>query len=272
LDVPLAEPHDVPSDPFLAPASFHVKVTIITVAYNSAQTIADTLASVSAQTYRNIEHIVIDGCSTDATMDIVGRHAHVALSLSEPDKGIYDAMNKGISLATGDLIGFLNADDVLNGADAVSSLVREVGPSTDVVYADLDYVRSDDLSRVVRHWHSGHFRRSRLRFGWMPPHPTFYVRRPLLKEVGGFDTGLRIAADYEFMMRCLSRPSVKITYVRRVLVCMRTGGVSNASLPGMLRKSREDLLAMRRHGVGGWLTLVAKNLRKLPQFIRSSTA
>ena len=248
-----------------------LKITLITVAYNSAATIADTLASVAAQTHAEIEHIVIDGQSTDATIEIVRRHgAHVSTLVSEPDDGIYDAMNKGIALATGELIGFLNADDVLNGNDAVSSVARAAATGCEVVYADLVYVRNDDLDRVVRHWRSGGFRRSRLRFGWMPPHPTFYVRRELLREVGGFDTSFRIAADYDFMLRCLARPAVKVSYVPQVLVRMRTGGVSNAGLSSMLRKSREDLVALRRHSIGGLLTLVAKNLRKLPQYFHGA--
>ena len=249
-----------------------MKITVITVAYNSASTIADTLASVAAQTHEDIEHIVIDGQSTDETMDIVRRHgARVARVVSEPDRGIYDAMNKGLALSTGEIVGFLNADDVLNGRDAIHSIAEAAAIGSDVIYADLVYVRNDDLGRVVRHWRSGGFRRSRLRFGWMPPHPTFYVRRSLLCEVGRFDTAYRIAADYDFMLRCLARPSAHVSYIPKVLVRMRVGGVSNATLTSILGKSREDLLALRKHGVGGWLTLVAKNLRKLPQFFKASS-
>jgi glycosyltransferase len=244
-----------------------MKVTIITVSYNSAATIADTLASVAAQTHPDIEHVVIDGRSRDATMDIVRRHGHVSHAVSEPDGGIYDAMNKGLALARGDLVGFLNADDVLAGPDAVARLVDAAQPDRDIVYADLVYVRENDLQHVVRHWRSGAYRRGALRTGWMPPHPTFYVRRELLRDVGGFDTRLRIAADYDHMLRCLCRPGVRVGYLPQVLVRMRMGGASNANLSSVLRKSREDLDTLRRHRVGGWLTLVLKNLRKLPQFI-----
>ncbi len=247
-----------------------LKITIITVAYNSARTIADTLASVAAQTHGEIEHIVIDGLSTDGTGDIVSRHgAHLARYVSEPDKGIYDAMNKGIALATGEMVGFLNADDVLNGNDAVRDIAEAATSGVDVVYADLVYVNKENLARVVRHWRSGTFRRSRLRFGWMPPHPTFYVRQTLLQEIGGFDTCLRIAADYDLMLRCLCRPLIRVGYIPKVLVRMRLGGVSNAAPSAMIRKSREDLLILRKHAVGGWLTLVTKNLRKLPQFFNA---
>jgi glycosyltransferase len=244
-----------------------MKVSIITVAYNSAATIASTLASVEEQTHPDIEHIVVDGRSTDATMAIVERYrARLAHVVSEPDQGIYDAMNKGIALATGGIVGFLNADDVLNDAGAVAGIAAAAAAGADVVYADLVYVRNDDLRRIVRRWRSGAFHRSRLSFGWMPPHPTFYVRRSLLHEVGGFDTSLRIAADYDLMLRCLTRPATTVAYLPQVVVRMRTGGVSNATLTSMMRKSREDLLALRRHRVGGWMTLFAKNLRKLPQY------
>jgi len=244
-----------------------MKVSIITVAYNSAATIASTLASVEEQTHADIEHIVIDGKSTDATMSIVEQHRpRLAQVVSEPDRGIYDAMNKGIALATGGIVGFLNADDVLNDAGAVAGIAAAAAAGAEVVYADLVYVRNDDLRRVVRRWRSGAFHRSSLRFGWMPPHPTFYVGRSLLHEVGGFDTSLRIAADYDLMLRCLTRPATIVAYLPQVVVRMRTGGVSNATLSSMMRKSREDLLALRRHRVGGWMTLFAKNLRKLPQY------
>jgi glycosyltransferase len=246
-----------------------VKVTIITVAYNSAATIADTLASIEAQTHVDIEHIVIDGGSRDATMELVRRHGtRVAHIVSEPDGGIYDAMNKGLALATGELVGFLNADDVLDGSHATHRIVKAASTGSHIVYGDLVYVRADDLGRVVRRWRAGAYRGWRLRFGWMPPHPTFYVHRALLRNVGGFDTGLRIAADYDFMLRCLARPGIKVAYVPHVLVRMRAGGVSNATIASMLRKSTEDLRTMRKHAVGGWLTLIAKNLRKLPQFFR----
>ena len=250
-----------------APEREPMKVSIVTVAYNSAATIASTLASVAEQTHADIEHIVIDGKSTDTTMAIVAQHrAGLAQVVSEADRGIYDAMNKGIALATGDMVGFLNADDVLNDPHAVAGIAGAAAAGADVVYADLVYVRNDDLRRVVRRWRSGAFHRSRLSFGWMPPHPTFYVRRSLLEEIGGFDTSLRIAADYDLMLRCLARPETTVAYLPQVVVRMRTGGVSNATLASMMRKSREDLLALRRHRVGGWLTLFAKNLRKLPQY------
>lgn len=246
-----------------------MKVSIITVAYNSARTIADTLRSVAGQSHADIEHLVIDGASSDGTLEIVrAAGARVAQLVSERDRGIYDAMNKGLRLASGDLVGFLNADDVLAGPDAIALLVREAERTgADALFGDLVYVREGDLSRVVRTWRSGAFSRDRLRFGWMPPHPTFYVRRARLPEIGEFDTSFRIAADYDFMLRCLSRSDVTVGYVPSVLVRMRTGGASNRSLRALWRKSSEDLRALRRSRVGGVGTLVCKNVRKLPQFV-----
>jgi len=250
-----------------------MKISIITVAYNSAATIADTLHSVSQQTHDDIEHIVIDGGSKDGTLAVIQRHgAHVAKLVSESDRGIYDAMNKGLTLATGDVIGFLNADDLLASPNSVAAIASAAAGDYDTIYGDLVYVKRDHVGQVVRRWRSGYFHADRLRFGWMPPHPTFYVKRSLLEEIGSFDTSLRIAADYDFMMRCLTRPGARATYIAEVLVSMRMGGISNRSVKSVWRKSTEDLSIMRRHHIGGLLTLASKNLRKLPQFLSTREA
>lgn len=245
-----------------------MKITVITVTYNSASTIVDTLRSIAQQTHPNTEHIVIDGASTDATLSLVHKHASpTARVLSEPDSGIYDAMNKGLQLATGDLVGFLNADDIFDNPNVLMQIAGAASdPSVAAVYGDLMYVSQNDLGRVVRHWRSGGFVPSRLGFGWMPPHPTFYVRRALVAELGTFDTGFRIASDYDFMLRLLRRPGVVVRYVPQVLVRMRTGGASNRSASALWRKSSEDWRALRKNGVGGLSSLLCKNLRKLPQF------
>lgn len=245
-----------------------MRVTVITVAFNSERTIGDTLESVARQSHPDIEHLVIDGASRDGTMDIVrNRGRRVARAITEPDRGIYDAMNKGLTIATGELVGFLNADDVFADEHAVAALVDQAARSdADACYGDLVYVRENDLDAVVRLWRSGEFSHRQLRLGWMPPHPTFYVRRRVLEAVGRFDAGLRIAADYDFVLRCLGRPGASACRVPRVLVRMRTGGASNRSLKALWRKSSEDLLALRRSGIGGVGTLICKNLRKLPQF------
>jgi glycosyltransferase len=248
-----------------------MKVSVITVCFNSATSIADTLDSVAAQTHPDIEHIVIDGASTDDTAAVIRAHGkHLARSICEPDRGIYDAMNKGLQLATGDLVGFLNADDVFAHRGVVASIARAAlhDPAADAVYGDIVYVRAEGPEQVLRYWRSGEFSRSKLRFGWMPPHPTFYVRADRLAQIGPFDDRLRIAADYDFVLRSLARPNARAVYVRDVLVRMRAGGASNRSVKAMLRKSREDLWALKRNGIGGWPTLICKNLRKLPQFLQ----
>jgi glycosyltransferase len=248
-----------------------VRVSIITVAFNSGQTIADTLRSIAAQTHADVEHIVVDGGSTDDTLKLVSTHGtRVAKLVSEPDRGIYDAMNKGLALASGDFVGFLNADDMFASPDVVSEIARAgAAPDVDVIFGDLTYVRKDRPDEVVRYWRCGEFTPSRLRFGWMPPHPTLYVRRSLVAELGRFDVRLRIAADYDFILRYLSRPGMRVGYLPKVLVKMRTGGVSNRSLSALINKSREDLTALRQNDIGGMVALLCKNARKLPQFFNS---
>lgn len=245
-----------------------VKISIVTVAFNSGRTIGDTLRSVAGQSHPNIEHIVIDGGSIDDTLEQVQLHGtHVAYCRSEADAGIYDAMNKGLRLASGDFVGFLNADDILASPNAVATMARAMAKA-DVIYGDLVYVKADDTSRIVRRWTSDDYRPQRLRLGWMPPHPTFYVRRSCISAMA-FDLRYRIAGDYDFMLRCLQLPGLRVSYLPEVLVHMRNGGASNRSIKALWRKSSEDLSAMRRNGVGGPFTLAAKNLRKLPQFFGS---
>jgi glycosyltransferase len=244
-----------------------MKISIITVCFNSSKTIAQTLRSVAAQSHADIEHIVVDGGSRDDTADIVRAvGTRVACLISERDHGIYDAMNKGLRLAQGEFVGFLNADDVLATPEIVTG-IASCAKAADVLYGDLLYVDKDDPARVVRYWKSGPFSSRRLRAGWMPPHPTFYVRREMLQGLGSFDLRFRIAADYDFMLRCLTQPGIRVAYNSEVMIRMRTGGASNRSFPAMMQKSREDLHALKKNGVGGLGTLVFKNLRKLPQFI-----
>lgn len=243
---------------------------MITVAYNSAATIERTLVSVDIQKEVDFEHIVIDGASTDGTSAFIARHQSPRRrTLCERDGGIYDAMNKGLRLADGDIVGFLNADDVFAHDRVLHDIAAAVeGDTANVVYGDLQYVRAGDPSRVVRRWRSGEFSRERLRFGWMPPHPTFYATRSLLDRVGGFNLKFRIAGDYDFMMRTLLRTDCHTTYLPKILVNMSVGGESNRSLSALRRKSREDLEIIRSLGIGGWGTLMCKNIRKFTQFVR----
>jgi glycosyltransferase len=242
-----------------------MKISVVTVAYNNGPTISETLSSVARQTHPDVEHVIVDGGSTDDTLARISRDGpHVAKLVSERDRGIYDAMNKGLDLATGDFVGFLNADDMLATPETLAHMAEGMS-AADVLYGDLVYVDAETASRVVRRWHSGAFRASHLRFGWMPPHPCFYFRRSAVPSAR-FDIRYRIAADYDFMLRCLRAP-LRVAYLPEVLVRMRSGGVSNRSIRTMLLKSREDLDVIRRNRIGGYLTLASKNLRKLPQFL-----
>ncbi len=247
-----------------------MRISVVTVAYNSASTISDTLVSVAAQTHSAIEHIVIDGGSSDGTADLVRDHStRVARFVSEPDHGIYDALNKGLRLATGDVVGFLHADDLFADHDVVADIAaRFEDPQVDAVYGDLVYVDAIDVDKVIRFWRAGPFDTSLLRRGWMPPHPTLYVRRAVYERLGGFDTRYRIAADYDTIVRFFGAAGLKVAYVPRVLVRMRLGGISNRSIKTIWRKTLEDRDIIRRYGTGGIGTLLSKNFGKLSQFWR----
>jgi glycosyltransferase len=246
------------------------KFSIITACYNSEETIAHAISSLKAQTWGSIEHVVIDGASKDDTPLIAqSTLAEDDVFVSEPDNGIYDALNKGIVRSTGDIIGFLHSDDFYANDIVLTKVADVFAKGADAVYGDLQYVDGKDPSRVVRHWTSGHFTRSNLRLGWMPPHPTFFMRRDLYEKLGAFDTRFRIASDYDSLLRYLSISDLKVVYLPEVLVKMRVGGASNGSLRQILRKSKEDIAVMRKNGVNPLVALPFKNLSKIPQFFRN---
>lgn len=246
-----------------------VKVSVITASWNRVTVLRDCLDSVASQSHPAIEHLVVDGGSQDGTLELLkARSSQLAQWVSERDKGIYDALNKGVRMSTGDVVGFLHADDVFDSPQVLSRVADAFAdPAVSAVYGDLQYVQKDDISKVVRHWKSCPFERSLLARGWMPPHPTLYVRRTCFESVGLFNTGFRIAADYDFILRLFSSPGFKAVYVPEVLIKMRVGGASNRSLANIWLKSREDLRALRSAGVGGLGALLLKNLSKLPQFV-----
>lgn len=246
-----------------------MKISVITATYNSAETVRDTLTSIRLQDYSDIEHIIVDGRSSDGTLEIVAGFPHVAKIVSEKDNGIYDAMNKGIELATGDVIGILNSDDIYIDHSVLSAVAKAFGdPAVMTVYADLQYVQADNLDRVKRTWITGPFRKRSFYYGWMPPHPTFFVRKEVYERTGLFNTDLRTAADYELMLRILVKYGVPAFYIPRVMVKMRAGGVSNASFGNRLRANREDRLAWKLNGLKPYFfTLYLKPLRKITQFI-----
>lgn len=245
-------------------------LSVVTVVRDGAATIGDCLASVAAQTLP-AEHVVIDGASTDGTAALVRAfRPAVARLVSEPDAGIYDAMNKGVRLAAGAIVGTLNADDAYAHPRVLERVAAAFeDPAVDVVYGDLEYVDRDDPARVVRSWKAGAFTPGAFLRGWMPPHPTFFARRRAYQRCGLYDPALGTAADYELMLRFLVRHGLRAAYVPEVLVRMRRGGASNRTLGARLAAHRMDRRAWEVNGLAPrpW-TLPLKPLRKIGQFLR----
>lgn len=228
-----------------------LKFSIITVVFNNEATIADTVQSVAMQNYPNVEYLVIDGQSTDGTLARLKEcGSTVTRLISEPDQGIYDAMNKGILLSSGEIIGFINADDFYASSDVLARVAAVFDdPEVDICYGDLCYVRQNDTSAIVRYWRSSDFRPSAFEVGWCPPHPAFFVRREIYERFGLFDLSYRIAADVELMMRFLEVYRLRAKYLPELLVKMRTGGTSNRNLMNIVKQNGEILRALRQHGL-----------------------
>lgn len=244
-----------------------MKISVITAVYNNRNTIAAAIESIVSQTHPCVELVVIDGGSSDGTLELLAKYGdRINVMVSEADDGIYHALNKGIALSSGEVVGFLHSDDVFPDPDVLKRVAAAFTNSgVDAVYGDLEYVKRSDVSKVVRYWSAGTYSLQALRAGWMPPHPTFYARRDVYQRLGGFELSMRIAADYDCMLRFF-QAGLAVAYIPQVQVRMRTGGASNRSLGNIVRKSREDYIALRRNKVGGAWTLLGKNLRKLPQF------
>jgi glycosyltransferase involved in cell wall biosynthesis len=246
-----------------------VKVSIITVTYNSEKYLADCIASVRRQTYSNIEHIIVDGKSTDGTLKIIQKNSgSLARWISETDRGMYDAINKGIEMATGDIIGVLNSDDMLASADVIMDIVACFDEKrVDSVYGDLVYVDPLNPQKVMRYWKGLSYKRSRFNYGWMPAHPTFYIRRELINRFGGYENHYFTAADYEFMARYLYRHKISSCYLSKMIVKMRNGGASNSNIYRRLRANRRDYLAMKRNRIPfAFIVSILKPLIKIPQY------
>lgn len=246
-----------------------MKISIITITYNSASSLQRALDSVQSQTYKDIEHVIIDGASTDGTRKLIEAYAKQHKNVkwvSEKDNGIYDAINKGIRLATGDVIGFLHSDDMFYSVDSIEQIAAAFEQNqADVVYGDLQYMRGN---KVVRRWKSNTFNPRALKYGWMPPHPTVYVRREVYQQVGEYDSWFRISADYDMILRIFTA-GYNTHYIPEVLVCMETGGASNKNTKARLSKTMEDYIVLKKNHVGaGYLTVACKQLRKVKQFIR----
>ena len=248
-----------------------LKISIITAVLNRQISIAKAIQSVNSQTYAAefIENIIIDGLSTDSTLSILSNILRKnSLLISEGDQGIYYALNKGLILATGYIIGIMHSDDFYSDNNVISDVASIFGdPSVDIVYGDLDYVDKENTQKVIRHWSAGEFRARNLSYGWMPPHPTIFIRRKLLAHLGNFDTRYKISADYDFILRYFLEIGMGIVYLPRVIVKMRIGGESNRNIGKIFIKMKEDYLILRENKVGGVVALTCKNLSKLKQFM-----
>lgn len=246
-----------------------MKISVITAVLNGEKYLASCLQSLRCQSHSDYEHIVIDACSTDGTAGIIERYrSGIAQCLHEKDGGIYEGLNKGLKLAGGEVIGVLHADDMYADRTVLSAVAGAFEDSgADCVYGDVAYVSKESADHVIRYWRAGEGGEERLRMGWMPPHTGLFVRKSVFEQYGNFDTHFKIAADYELILRFLKTHRLKAYYLKKLLVKMRVGGASNRSLAAMMRKSREDYEACKRHGLPHPLATVAlKNLVKVPQF------
>jgi glycosyltransferase involved in cell wall biosynthesis len=249
-----------------------MKISVITVVFNGADTIRTCLDSVTGQTHPDVEFIVVDGRSTDNTVAIVAEYGNrIARLVSEPDKGLYDAMNKGIGLATGEVIAFLNADDFYPNADVLRHVADTFAehPDTDAAYGDMLYVDRTDIRRVTRYWNAGPYQPGAFRWGWMPGHLAFFAKRSVYTRHGLFRLDLRSAADYELMLRFVHKHGIRLTYRHEVFIVMRNGGVSNAGVASHLNANGQDRQAWRVNGLRPYFfTMWLKPLRKVGQYIR----
>lgn len=246
----------------------NLKISIVTPTYNSQRTIVHTLASIKRQNYRNLQHILIDGGSTDNTLELARKYAlQNSISISEPDTGVYSALNKGIGLADGDIIGFLHSDDVFASDDILLTMAKKfTDTQCELAYGHLEYVHEKDATKVVRKWRTREFRKNWFRYGWMPPHPTVFVRKDVYQRFGLFDESYKISGDYEFLLRIMFSGNVDALYLEKAIVSMRLGGISNRSIGNLFEKTLEDMRAMRVHGLNPVVGILGKNLSKIPQF------
>lgn len=245
-----------------------MKISIITAVFNRAETIGEAIESIQKQNYGEIEHLIQDGGSTDGTLDAIRSMADARTRLeSAPDGGIYDALNRGIARARGDVIGLMHSDDYFASPNTLGKIASAFAEGeVDGIYGDLDYVSARDPDRVIRQWRAGHYTPDKLVRGWMPPHPTLYLKCEVFKRFGFYDTTYRISGDYEAILRWLVKGRIRLAYIPEVLVKMRLGGASNRSLTWILKKSWEDYRAIRENEVGGLNTLILKNISKIRQF------
>lgn len=239
------------------------------MSFNSVETIRDTIKSIISQDYENIEYILIDAGSTDGTLDIIKEYeGYINYFSSEEDDGIYDGMNKGISVASGEVVGILNSDDFYPNSYIVSNVARTFEKrNCDAVYGDLVYVKFYDTDKIVRYWQSGNYSVKKIKNGWMLPHPTFFVKREMYEKYGYYNTELKSAADYEMILKLLYKQNINVFYIPMILIKMRMGGKSNASIMNRIRANKEDGLAWTENQLNKPLFIrIKKPLQKIKQF------
>ena len=247
------------------------KISIITVSFNSAKTIKETIKSVLTQDYNNIEYIIIDGGSSDETIDIVKSYSEkISYFISEKDNGIYDAMNKGIKAATGDIVGILNSDDFYPNSFVLSNVAKSFKKyNCDAVYGDLVYVNKKDTTQIKRYWQAGNYNTSKIKNGWMLPHPTFFVKKVMYDRYGLYNTDLKSAADYEMILKLLYKENISVQYIPMILVKMRMGGASNSTFLNRIRANKEDGLAWTKNQLNKPMFVrIKKPLQKVIQFFK----
>lgn len=247
-----------------------MKVSIITSCFNSEKTIEDTIQSVLSQTYPNIEYIIIDGKSIDKTLEIVNNYkTKVAKIISEEDNGIYDALNKGINIATGDIVGFLHSDDVFANSKVIENIVKLFNQTNaDAIYADLHYVSKENTNKIIRNWKSGSYKHGMFLNGWMPPHPTVYIKKEVYNNFGKFNLDFKTAADYELMLRFFHKHKISLAYLNEVTIKMRVGGESNATVKNRINANKEDRKAWKINNLKPkFYTLWLKPIRKIFQYL-----
>lgn len=243
-----------------------MKISIITVVYNNKETIKDAIDSVFSQTYKDIEYIIIDGASTDGTIEVVQSYGdQIDKFISEKDKGLYDAMNKGIKLATGDVVGILNSDDFYIDNYVIEKVVKEFKESqVDSVYADLVFVKPDNLDKTVRYYDSSHFSPDKFAYGWIPAHPTFFVKKEMYEKYGIFKTDYNIAADYELLTRFLAKNKISYSYIKKPIVKMRIGGTSTNGIKSNYILNKEIIRACRENDIDtNWIKVLSKYPKKI---------
>ncbi|MGC8742907.1 MAG: glycosyltransferase family 2 protein [Verrucomicrobiia bacterium] len=247
-----------------------MKISIITPVYNNRETISDCINSVLNQSYKDIEYIIVDGCSDDGTIEVIKNNPNIGRIklISDRDKGLYDAINKGIKLSTGEIIGFLHSDDLYGNNYIVEKVVNILKQNEiDGIYGDIQYVDKNNINKVIRNWIAGEYYPEKFKCGWHPPHTTLFLKRDIYVKYGLYNDKFYISGDYEIMLRFIHKYGIKIKYLPEVLVKMRMGGKSNKSIRNILIQTIEDYNAWKINGLrGGLLAVILKKLRKIPQY------